>query len=198
MKTIIRNIKKTVVWGILMLCISWVEVKAQAMEQDQFVSFSYLGHIGIQPGLRVGLEMPLIKPCPEKGVPKNNWVIRPQAAFFTNPRDDRHLLVNAEVGLKKARRGKNNYQLISFGLGWLNQSKLESFSVNLGNGQTDNEQRASDHFLLPTLNYEYGWATHRKVSWFSKLGLGHRLLGNKEESLMLFLEIGLKLKLKKN
>jgi len=185
-------------WILLLMFLTTVKASAQNVEQDRFWSFSYLGHLGFQPGLRAGLEMPLIKPCPEKGLPDNNWIIRPQLGFFANPGDDRHIILNTEVGIKKPRKGKNSYRTFTFGLGYLNQSKLRSTSINLGTGNTDSKQRVSDHFLLPTINYEYGWATHKTTIWFSKLGLGRRLLGSNEDALMLFVELGIKLKTKKN
>ena len=190
-------------WILFLMFLSAVEAVAQVeeaqREKDLTWSFSYLGHLGFQPGVKVGLEMPLMgkpsKPLPED---LRTWIIRPQAAIFSNPGDDRNLILNVETGIRKPLVGKNSYRLYSFGLGYLNQSKLNSFTVNLANGNTDSRNRVSDHFLLPTLNYEYGWATHRKMSWFSKVSLGRRLFGNHGDALMLFVELGVKLKHKKN
>lgn len=192
---------RSLIWSLLLLCINLVEAEAQEteMEKDLTWSFSYLGHIGFQPGIRVGLEMPLMgkpsKPLPED---LRTWIIRPQAAIFSNPGDDRNLILNVETGIRKPIEGKNTYRLYSFGLGYLNQSKLNSFTINLANGNTDSRNRVSDHFLLPTLSYEYGWATHRKMSWFSKVSLGRKFFGNRGNGMMLFLELGIKLNHKKN
>ena len=190
-------------WLLFLMLLSAVDAAAQVeepqKEDGKTWSFSYLGHLGFQPGVKVGLEMPLMgKPSSASPEDMRTWIIRPQAAFFTNPGDDQNLLINVETGIRMPISGKNAYRIISFGLGYLNQSKLQSFSVNLGNGQTDNKQRVSDHSLLPTLNYEYGWATHRKMSWFSKLSIGRRLFASNEDTMLLFLELGVKLKLKKN
>jgi len=183
-------------WILLLMFLASVEVVAQEKESDPTWSVSYLGHIGFQPGLKLGLEMPLMgqatQVLPDE---MRTWIIRPQVGYFTNPGDDQNWLINVEAGIRKPIAGKNAYRIFSFGLGYLNQSKMNSFSVNLGNGQTDNRQRVSDHFLLPTLNYEYGWATHRKVGWFTKVGLGRRSFGN-HDSFMLFAELGIKFKFK--
>ncbi|MCE7997009.1 MAG: hypothetical protein HEP71_33935 [Roseivirga sp.] len=151
------------------------------------VSISYFSNYGFQPGIKVGTAFSLA------GDSTRQWLISPQLGVFTNPSDDTHTLLNLEAGLKRPKPGKNAYTTMAIGLGYLHQSKLQSFSVNLGSGQTGDRQRVGDNFVMPSVSYEYGWATHRKISWFGKCALGTRLLGRNEHSMMLLLEFGIKL-----
>lgn len=151
------------------------------------VSIAYFSNYGFQPGLKVSTAFPIA------GDSLKQWLISPQLGVFTNPNDDTHTLLNLEAGLRKPKPGKNAYSTLAIGLGYLHQSKLTSFSVNLGTGKTGDRQRVGDNFLLPTISYEYGWATHKKIGWYIKPALGTRLLGRNEHSLMVLLEFGINL-----
>ncbi len=172
---------------ILFLSAGFYQAGAQESPGRPPVSVGYFSHYGFQPGLKIGTMFPLA------GDTLRQWVFSPQLGFFTNPGDDTNALFNLEVGYKRPKSGKHAYSQWSAGLGYLHQSKLQSFSINLGNGNTGDRQRVGDNFLLPTISYEYGWATHRKISWYLKPALGIRLLGRNEHSTMLLLEFGIRL-----
>jgi hypothetical protein len=164
---------------------------AQKAAERLPVSIGYYSNYGFQPGLKVGTEFTLA------GDSLKRWIISPQMGMFANPGDDRHTVLNLEVGRRRPKAGKTAYSTWSAGLGYLRQSKLRSYSVNLGSGKTSDSQRVNDAFVLPTISYEYGWGTHRKTSWDMNYAWGTRLLGNNEHSMMLLLEFGVKLNWKK-
>lgn len=179
---------------ILLVCLGSAPCFSQESADPERLAIGYYGHFGFQPGVRLSTSLSLNTTT---NTSARQWLISPQLAFFTNPGDDRNLLAGVELGLKKPNSDKNAYHVWAIGLGYLAQSKFRSFSVNLGSGQTSDNQYVHNGFLLPTLSYEYDWATHRQTSWYMKYSVGQRMFGQEESSFMLFIELGAKLKWKK-
>lgn len=172
---------------ILFILPTTLQLISQETTKRPPIAISYFSNYGFQPGLKVGTAFTLT------GDSTRQWLISPQLGVFTNPGDDTNTLLNLDLGFKRPKPQKHAYSTWSAGLGYLRQSKLQSFSVNLGNAKTSDQKRVGDDFLLPTLSYEYGWATHRKISWYVKSAIGSRLLGRNEHSMMILLEFGIKL-----
>lgn len=180
--------KKQLIFLLLLCCVGF----SQAQEQSRRlpITIGYFSQIVVQPGIKLGTELPLNVGL---NVADRQWLLSPQAGFFSNPGDDRNLVLNLEAGLRKKHSSKNHYNTYGLGLGYLRQAKVVSFAVNLGSGNTSDTERDSRGFFMPTLSHEWGWATHKKRSWYTKLSTGYRLFGPEENSLMLFAEIGIKL-----
>ena len=178
------------------ICFLLLSASALAQNQNGFpLSVGYLGHFGFQPGLKVSTEFSLMgRDLPN--APKQ-WFASPQVGIFTNPGDDTNYLINFEAGFKKNNTSKHRYRAFTAGLGYMAQSKLVAFAVNLGNGDTDSRERDTRHFALPTLSFEHGWATHKPLGWYIKYTVGSALGGERETSLTLFIEAGVKFKLGK-
>ena len=178
---------------LLTLCSSlWAQSDRGALP----VSVSYFGGFAYQPGIKLATEISLVRRQDTENYSRQ-WYGSPQLAFYTNPGSDSNYLINFETGIGRQKKDKNTYWSYSIGLGYLMESKIRSFSVNLGTGDKSNKRRASQSFLLPSLNVERGWRTHRPLSWFTKYSVGSTLFGGDENQLMMFLEFGVKFKIKK-
>ncbi len=183
------------VWMALCCLLATTSLYAQNEPKPIPISVGYFGHFAYQPGLKIGTEFSLMGRSDTDNYSRQ-WFGSPQIAFFSNPGSDTNFFVNFEAGIRKQKKGKNSYTAYSAGLGYRLQSKLESFSVNLSTGDRTNKIRNSYGFLVPTLNIERGWRTHKPLSWYSKFSVGSSLFGNQNQ-FMLFLEVGVKFKIKK-
>ncbi len=191
-----KKVKRILGLGLIAMIMIYAPLSAQIGSRPIPVSIGYFGHFGFQPGIKVGTEISMMGRIDSDNFSKQ-WFGSPQIAFFTNPGSDSNYMVNFDVGLRKRKKPKNSYSAFTLGMGYFIQSKLESFSVNLSNGDRSNKVRNSQGFLLPTLNYEYGWRTDKPMSWYFKYSIGQTLLSGNDNRMMMFLEFGVKFKIKK-
>lgn len=152
---------------------------------SQELSVGYFSHYGFQPGGKVGLTVE----TPYKGL-----LFSPQFAYFSRLGNNTNWLINLELGKKHEIEGKRRYLLFSGGVGYWRQSEELGFSIDLGSGSTTSREYELKHYVVPTLNLEMGWA-YEKLGYFVKSSVGSRI-GDGESSMVIFLELGLKLKLK--
>ena len=171
----------------------------QSNEQGLPISIGYFGHYAIQPGVKVGTEITL--KTWEKELTKKNKTrlkrlsINPQLAWFTRVNRDANYLLNAEAMYKIGRTDRGFYIAFTAGLGYLLQSKVESFSINLATGEKTNKQRASSHFLMPSLGFEFGGNLNSKLGWYNKYTWGQRFFSSNGNgsTMSIFAELGVKL-----
>jgi len=100
-----------------------------------------------------------------------------------------------EAMYKVRKKEKGFYTAFTAGLGYLIQSKVESFSINLATGEKTNKQRSSDHFLMPSLGFEFGGNLNSTLGWYNKYTWAQRFFSsNGNGSVMsVFVELGAKL-----
>ncbi|MBO3698099.1 hypothetical protein [Roseivirga sp. E12] len=178
---------------ILLLLLVPLSFKAigQNIGKPTAISFGYYSQFALQPGFKVGTDF--IFPASDYNV--NKWLLSTQIGFFTNIGDDNNLVLNVEVGKRKTSSSKHVYHTFALGIGYRYQAKLNSFSTSLGSGKSSDKERIYKGYFLPTLSYEFGWNTHKKVAWFSKYAVGPTLSTQVESSLAMFLEVGMKISL---
>lgn len=170
-------------------------------QKENSISVAYFGNFAIQPGLKIGSQFNFKTWEKDKFHKKDTITklqklfVSPQFTIFTRPERNTNYLINVDLGYQFQNKERKLYQAVSLGLGYLLQSELLSFSVNLGSGETSNKNRESRHFFLPTLNYELGGyiGQERKFAWYTKYGLGSKLFGEIESSMLVFLELGAKI-----
>ena len=169
------------------------------------ITIGYFGHYAIQPGVKVGTEIRL-KTWTKERMRKNRDIVRmkyfsinPQLAWFTRLNQHANYLLNVEAMYHTQGKGKKIYTAFTVGLGYWIQSKVESFSINLATGEKTNKQRASSHFLIPSLGFEWGGRINGQINWYNKYTWGQRFFSTKGNgsAMSLFLELGVKLYLLK-
>lgn len=176
---------------LLVLALITFSSKAQDAGKSIPITIGYYGHFAIQPGIKVGTEFK------SEGIRigQRDWLISPQFGFFSSPKDDNNLVINLESGFRKVNINKHRYNTFSVGLAYWRESKLTSFAVNLGSGNTESKEREGRGALLPTLSYTYGWGTHRNLSWYAKYSVGPAISGKRENVMAMFIELGIKFNL---
>ena len=179
---------------------------SQSSQEGLPIVVGYLGHYAIQPGIKIGTEIPFKTWEKERTRKKGNitrvkrFSVNPQLAWFTRINQDANYWLNAEVMYKVRNKERGFYTAFTAGVGYLLQSKVASFSVNLATGEKTNKQRASSHFLLPSLGFELGGNLSSQLGWYNKYTWGQRFFsGNGNGSTMsVFVELGVKWYLFKN
>ncbi|OJJ16945.1 hypothetical protein BKI52_29960 [marine bacterium AO1-C] len=187
----------------IFLLLAWCSINAYSQDNDRGlpISIGYFGHYAIQPGLKVGTEIPFKTWEKERSRKKGNVTrvkrlsINPQLAWFTRINRDANYLINAEVMYKTRKKEKGFYTAFTAGLGYLIQSKVESFSINLATGEKTNKQRSSSHFLMPSLGFELGGNLNSKLGWYNKYTWGQRFFSSNGNgsTMSVFVELGVKL-----
>ena len=155
------------------------------------VSIAYLGNNAIYPGFKVGVQFD-VKNW-DNDVREKSFYLSPQMGFFSRPENHNSFWLNLEGGLTRRKQGRSGYSAFSLGLGYLLQSQLLSYSVNLSTGERSNKVREARHYLLPTLNYELGGRISDTLNWFGKITGGIKVLGEPESSSVVFIEGGVKI-----
>ncbi|MCR9252463.1 MAG: hypothetical protein NXI20_18720 [bacterium] len=161
-------------------------ISAQKLES---VSIGYFGEILIQPGLKTGLNFNLKSLDDER----NKWISgSTQIAFYSFPYDHTSLMANFESGYnwKKPDRKLGHY--VGIGFGYAEQSKIESLTVNLGTGETENNRIWRTRWI-PTVNYMARRDINESFGLFGKLSYGVVLSGIAESRAILFTELGVNL-----
>lgn len=176
---------------LFLFIISPLATSAQDAPSGFPISVGYFGHYAIQPGIKIGTEISLDGRVNDV----RNWFVSPQLGFFTKPGDKNNYLINVETGIRKRKNSKNRYHSYALGIGYLIKSKLNSFSVNLGSGNTDGRNRVSTGHLLTTFNYEYGWNTDKPTQWYTKYSVGSTFSTNAESTVVMFIELGVKFRI---
>ena len=157
------------------------------------ISVAYFGQFGFQPGGKIAVAFPL-KAVNAKMPTANNLFVSPQIGFFVYPKNNSNVLLNAEVGIKKQKKGKSGFSAFSIGLGYLHQFQISRITIQLGDGgQSTN--RSSISYFLPSINYAFGNKLRTNLDWYSKIGYGQRLGGSITSSTILLLEVGLQFQL---
>lgn len=171
-----------------------------SQEKEIPISLAYFGNFAIQPGVKVGTELDF-KYWEKESSPKiQKLFISPQFAVFTRVRKNTNYFFNVNIGYKRQNKERKLYQSFSLGLGYLLQNELLSFSVNLGSGDITDKNKELRHYFLPTINYELGGyiGQKRNFGWYSQYSLGSKIAPSRESSVVVFLEVGGKLFLRKS
>ncbi len=186
---------------ILILFFTSKKINAQTTSNQMPISISYFGHFVTQPGLKIGTEFNLKQlentSRDEKSKVQNRQLyLSPQIGYFNLSNVHSGLMFNVDIGYKKLRANLLSYSAFSIGLGYLAQSRILTFSTNLGNGEIGNENKETSSYIVPTVNYELGRAFSERFGWFGKVSLGSKLLSKKESEMVVFGELGVKFYLK--
>jgi hypothetical protein len=172
---------------------------SQAFQDRIPISVGYFSNFGFQPGLAIGSSFDL-KTWEKERVRKQETItkvrslfISPQIAFFSRIKQNSNYLVSLEGGYKRQKKGVRRYVAFSAGLGYMLQSQLLSFSVNLATGEHSNTQKQTNHFLVPTANIEFGGGLSQTMGWYTKVSLGSKVSAKEESQTTLFIGLGVKL-----
>ncbi|MEO1260973.1 MAG: hypothetical protein AAFZ15_19390 [Bacteroidota bacterium] len=172
---------------------------AQTSPKNIPISLGYFGHYAIQPGLKVGTQFNL-KEWKTAGDKKGKTItkyksffIGPQLGFFSFPGNHTSFLISADLGYKRIKSPKNKYSAFSIGLGYLAESRVLSMVIDLSDGGVNNKEREWRNYFLPTINYEFGRQINPVLSWYGKSSLGMKLSTEREGSMSVFTELGVKI-----
>ncbi|MEM6965745.1 MAG: hypothetical protein AAF573_13335 [Bacteroidota bacterium] len=155
------------------------------------ISIGYFSNYGFQPGVKVGTPF-RIKNWETERFAKS-YFISPQVGFYSWIGNDFNVLVNAEIGHQRFKNQKNTFSAFSIGLGYLAESEIISFDVNLSDGNKEKNRELRNHFLT-TINYEFGKKINSNWSWYGKPSWGWKL--SDLSSMVVLIELGLKFNLK--
>ena len=179
--------------SLLFFFLSW-KLYAQTPVQSPRVIFGYHSQAGIQPGLKIGAEFS-IKDWDSR-TRSFNYFLNPNVAYYTWPGNDRNLYSHFEFGIGTRKERKKVRNAISLGAGYLLESQLISYSVNLGTGDLNDENREIRHYFVTTINYTWERKFSEVIDGYFKPSYGFRFGENDKTSALLFLELGVKYNLK--
>ena len=148
-----------------------------------------------QPGIKLETQVPIKNLASNSKIKQLYWA--PQLGFFTYPQNHNGLLLGVDLGIKKRKEGRKMYSSYALGIAYLGQSRLNSFSVNLGDGSSGSSQRVWQSFFLGTLNYTLGRTATKGPGWYTKLSAGPKLQPGGESSFIAGMELGLTFNLNK-
>lgn len=169
---------------------------AQEIAPGVQLKSGYLGHVAIQPGINIGIQFPLTTIALfEKKANSKFLVLTPSIGIFSRPDISTNLLINTYLGVYSLKK-KKRHSISSIGLGYLFESKVESFSVNLGTGSRSASQKKENHFFVPSLGQEFGWILSDKLRLYNQYMLGYKLSGNSTNAAVFFAELGITFLLK--
>ncbi len=169
-----------------------VALNATAQTKPDKLGFSYFGQFAILPGLKVSYE----KEFSNISLGSKPAFIRPELAWFTEPDNYDDYLINLELNQHFGDESKNSYWSYGIGLGYIYESKIQSFSQNLGSGNRDNTIREGFHFFHPSGNLAWHKSISTKSDLLLKYTVGYKLSGAAPNVLTMFLEVGIEIKLK--
>lgn len=164
------------------------------------ISIGYFSNYGFQPGAKIGTHFDLKNWETESENKKGTFTkskslyISPQIGFFSFVKNNTNFMVNADIGYRRIKSLKNRYSAFSLGLGYMNRSQITGVAVNLSDGSQE-KQRTSSSYFLPTLNCEFGKFINSKIGWYSKFSYGLRLSPNEKQTTMFFIELGTRVNL---
>jgi len=159
----------------------------------QKLGISYFGHYAILPGAKLSYQL-----TPSSlELAKKPLILQPEVGWFMEPDNYHDFLFNVNVGQQIKNVNKKSYWSYGLGLGYILESKITSFSQNLGNGNRENVERDTFHFFHPSANF--GWHSNisSKSDLFLKYTLGYKMLSEAPSVLTMFLEFGIEIDLKK-
>ncbi len=144
------------------------------------MSVGYFSLFANQPGIKGAVYFE---------APSSDLFISPQVAYFSKDKDQTNWLLNLEIGKDFMQDGKNRYVSFAGGLGYWRQT---TDALN-DHGSSIFREAIIDSYVVPSISFEMGWR-YNQVGWYLKNSLGSKL-GKDVSSLVIFLELGLKISL---
>lgn len=124
--------------------------------------------------------------------------VKPSVGLFTNPGNRTSYTAGTDVGIRRVKSNRKTYSSLMFGIDYLVESELLDLTVDLGSGDITNKNRETRHYILPAISYEFGKAINDRLGWYNKYTLGHKLNGQDQNAMVMFVEVGVNFWLKKN
>ena len=158
------------------------------------LSVSFLLNNGLQPGFKLGTHIPLKIKLSDRSndpeSPNHRLYLQPQFGLFSDIDRDMNYFIGGEIG--KIFDGKNDQNNQSLGIqaGYLRQSIKESFGVNLGSGNFENEMRAGRNFFFTGLAFSHRWMTKKKKRLWTKVTMGRKIRQIEKGSFLFQVEFG--------
>lgn len=153
------------------------------------ISIGYFGEILVQPGVKIGANFKLT----DFNKSNTNYVSTGvQVAAYTFPYDHTTLMANIASGFNWKKQHKKLWHYVGIGFGYAEQSKIESLTVNLGTGETENNRIWRTRWI-PTVNYMARRDINDNFGIFGKLSYGVILSDIEESRAILFTEMGVNL-----
>lgn len=165
------------------------KVSAQEFKPSSY-SVGYFGPIPNEPGLRLAVNFPI------KSFEKSALILNGHIGSFNKKNDNFNALVGAELGWALQKPNSKNRHIFSLGSGYLLQSEVSEFSVNL-QGKITVLERSLRHIFMPTVNYEYGRLVNDRIALFGKVSYGYRIAPTIENAGSLMWEFGVRFLLNK-
>ncbi len=189
MSKIKNDMKKIMV--LLTLLVLGNQLIGQTKSKNIPISIGLISHAGWQPGVKIGTQFDLKnwETETEKLTKLKSFYMRPQLGFYIYPNTHIAYLVNADFGYKRVKDINQKYSAFSIGLGFLNQSQITERKVNLSDGNVE-KTRENWAWFLPTLNYEFGKSINEKIGWYSKFSYGFKIASARENTAVIFIELG--------
>lgn len=183
---------------IFLFSISGLLLQAQGDSRNLPISIGYFSQMGWQPGAKIGTELMLKnwEKETENFTKQQSYFLSPQVGFYTWKGNHISYLINADLGYKRFKSHKKKYSAVSIGLGYLLQSQIIEWKVSLSDGSKE-KVRESWGWFLPTVNYEFGKALNEHIGWYSKFSYGLKISAERENSALVFVELGINYHLQK-
>ncbi len=157
---------------------------------------SYFSNVFIQPGISVGMELPLRSIGKDTSKARVLFVL-PKVGLFAHPGVSRNMMISAAVGVWQQKADSKISQSLSLTVGYLNKSEIQSLRVRLSDGEITDRNREVSHFFIPTINYSIARQLNDRLDIFGRGSLGWMFSGQKEQSVMALAELGVQLSLAK-
>ena len=178
---------------------------------DLPIQISYFGENGIHPGLKIGIEYPLVNRKKER----ERFFIKRQEKFgskvrfrqlflsgsigtYFHPNNHLGLFVGTELGTRKIKDKHGNFIEFNLGVGYLRRFyTLDTFSLDANESLQQIGAAGNGSFMIsiaPAFGRDLSIKKGKALRWFIKPGLqfsryNHRFLPNG------FLELGLQLRI---
>ncbi|MEL6865480.1 MAG: hypothetical protein AAFP19_13725 [Bacteroidota bacterium] len=187
----------------LLLFLSFSTLSAQTSPNGLSLDIGYFSQAAIHPGSKLGITWTLeqweldIPSGKDRFIRQNAFQISPQIAYYVAPDNHRNFLLNVEMIYRFKKAHRRNFSAFSIGMGTLQRNRLQTFSVNLGSGETEEEQRERVGYFLPSLSYTLGRSFGQRIDGFTKFSYAYLLGAGEENSARLFFELGLQFQFRK-
>jgi len=175
---------------VLLFCLAAHTCRAQ--NDGMQLTAGYYGHVLIQPGIRLGVQLPLQQWAGQQndGALAESLVLHPQVGMFTRPGVNTSGTISCEAGYQRQRSNRKANSTYAVGMGYQARSEVLGVTVSVGSGEVTDKDREWRHYFMPTISYRYGHTLNQKLGYYAKATTG-LLVGNEESSMLLFTEFGI-------
>ena len=165
-----------------------------AQEQSWPLKVGLYAPFAIHPGIKIGTDLGVKSWQTEDGseIRSESLYASPEFSVFRRFGIHTNYLINADVGYQRKSNQRKLYASTALGLGFLMRDQIVGTTIDLSSGNTLAKEKEWRRYFLPTLNFEFGKNTARKMGWYSKVSYGRLISSEREDSGFFALEFGMR------